>query len=68
VRIEFRGKIAAGSALASVAAIAMVLTPILGWSSAPRPWGFVLGFVVGVLAGLGATLAVAGLIECRRGG
>ena len=61
-------KIALGSVLATVGALGMVLSLLLGWSAAPRPWGFLLGFVVGVLAGLGATLSVSGLIERRRGG
>ena len=60
-------KIALGSVLATVGALGMVLSLLLGWSAAPRPWGFLLGFVVGVLAGLGATLSVSGLIERRRG-
>jgi hypothetical protein len=64
---QTRAKIGGGSAFAAVAVLGMVLSPILGWSSAPRPWGFILGFVVGVLAGLGATLTVSGLVERRRG-
>ena len=61
-------KIALGSVLATVGALGMVLSLLMGWSAAPRPWGFLLGFVVGVIAGLGATLSVSGLIERRRGG
>lgn len=60
-------KIALGSVLATVGALGMVLSLLLGWSAAPRPWGFLLGLLVGVLAGLGATLSVSGLIERRRG-
>jgi hypothetical protein len=63
-----RTRMAAGSALASVSAAGIVLTAILGWSGAPRPWGFLLGFVLGLCAGLGVTLAVAGMIEYRRAG
>jgi F0F1-type ATP synthase assembly protein I len=63
---QTRAKIGGGSALAAVAVLGMVLSPILGWPSAPRPWGFILGFVIGVLAGLGATLTVSGLVERRR--
>jgi hypothetical protein len=59
-------KIALGSVLATVGALGGVLSPLLGWPAAPRPWDFLLGFVVGVLAGLGATLSVSGLIERRR--
>ena len=60
-------KLGLGSAMATVAALGIVLSLLLVWSAAPRPWGFLLGFVFGVLAGLGVTLAVAGLIERRRG-
>jgi len=60
-------KIGLGSVLATVGALGMVLSLLLGWSAAPRPWGFLLGFLVGVLDGLGATLSVSGLIERRRG-
>ena len=68
MNISTQTKIALGSVLATVGALGMVLSLLLGWSAAPRPWGFLLGFVVGVLAGLGATLSVSGLIERRRGG
>ncbi len=68
MNISTQTKIALGSVLATVGALGMVLSLLLGWSAAPRPWGFLLGFVVGVIAGLGATLSVSGLIERRRGG
>jgi hypothetical protein len=60
-------KMALGSALASIAGLGIVLSPILGWSGAPEPWGFLLGLAFGILAGLGVTLAVSGLIDYRRG-
>ena len=59
-------RMAIGSALASIAALGIVLSAILGWSGAARPWGFLLGLVLGILVGLGATLAVSGLVEYRR--
>jgi len=68
MNISTQTKIALGSVLATVGALGMVLSLLMGWSAAPRPWGFLLGFVVGVIAGLGATLSVSGLIERRRGG
>ena len=60
-------KMTLGSVMAVVGALGMVLSLLLEWPAAPRPWGFLLAFVVGVLAGLGVTLAVSGLIERRRG-
>lgn len=32
-----------------------------------RPWDFLIGFALGVICSLGATLSVHGLIERRRG-
>ena len=59
-------KIALGAVLSTLAALGIVLTFLLEWHEAPFPWSFILGFVNGILAGLGATLAVYGLIERRR--
>ncbi len=66
MNIDSSKRIALGSALATLAAAAIVLSTILGWSGAPRPWGFLLGFANGLLAGLGVTLTVSGLIDQRR--
>lgn len=60
-------KLALGAVLSTLGALAIVLSLLLGWSEVPSPWDFLLGFVVGVVTGLGATLAIAGLIERRRG-
>jgi predicted ABC-type sugar transport system permease subunit len=61
-------KIALGSALAALGALAIVLSVLLEWTAVPAPWDVLLGFVLGVITGLGGTLAVAGLIERRRAG
>ncbi len=58
---------ALGSVLTTFAAIGIFFSITLEWTIAPRPGGFLIGFVVGVLAGLGATLAIYGLIERRVG-
>ena len=67
MHISTRTKLALGSALATIGALGIVLSLLLDWSEATSPWGFLIGFAVGVCCGLGATLAIAGLIE-RRGG
>jgi hypothetical protein len=54
--------------LAGIGGLGIVLSVLLGWSAVPRPWGFLLGFVVGLLAGLGVALAVSGFVERRRDG
>jgi hypothetical protein len=60
-------KIALGSVLSTLGALVIVLSVLFEWTAAPRPWGFLLGFITGVLAGLGVTLAISGLIDRRRG-
>lgn len=60
-------KLGLGSVLSTFGALGMVLSLLLEWTAAPEPWGFLLGFVFGVAAGLGATLVIIGLIEQRRG-
>jgi len=44
----------------------MILSPLVGLYSFPHPWDSLLGFVTGLLAGLGSALAIGGLIEHRR--
>ena len=67
MNIKTQTKLSLGAAMATLAALAIVLSLILGWTGAPSPWGFLLGFLVGVFAGLGPTLVIAGLIERRSG-
>ena len=64
--ISSHTKIAVGSALAASGGLLLVLAPLMGWYSLPGPWDFILGFATGLLAGLGATLTIAGLIERRH--
>jgi hypothetical protein len=59
-------KLALGAVLASFGALGIVLSLLLGWTEAPGPWDFLLGFITGVVIGLGATLSMAGLIERGR--
>ena len=66
--ISSHTKLAVGSVLAVTGGILVVLAPLMGWSSLPGPWDFLLGFVTGLLAGLGATLTIAGLVERRHEG
>ena len=64
--MDARKKAGIGAALAGLGAIGFTIGPTLGLADPARPWSFLIGFVVGIVAGLGATLAVAGLLEMRR--
>jgi hypothetical protein len=58
-------KLGWGSLLAVIGAFGIVAGPLMGWSDLGRPWSFLLGFVFGVLGGMGATLSISGLIDRR---
>jgi predicted ABC-type sugar transport system permease subunit len=60
-------RVAIGSALAATAGAAMIVPLLIGWEGLPRPWGFLLGLVVGLTGGTGVALAVCGLVQCSRG-
>jgi hypothetical protein len=64
--MKTRQKIALGSVLASMGAAGIALSSLLGWASLDRPWGFLLGFLLGMAAGAGTVLVIAGLLEIRR--
>jgi hypothetical protein len=59
-------KLGLGSVLGTFGALGIVLVLLLEWPAEPRPWGFLLVFVLGIMAGLGVTLAFSGLIDLRR--
>ena len=66
MRKSSQAKAALGSALATIGALVVVLFPILGWYSNPRPWVVPIAFAAGVVAGIGAALSIGGLLESRR--
>ena len=59
-------KISFGSVLTSFAGAAIVLSSILDWVALDRPWGFLLGFLLGLAAGVGVVLVISGLLENRH--
>jgi hypothetical protein len=59
-------KLGLGALFSTLGALILVLSILLEWISLPRPWGFLLGFFVGIITGLGVTLSIAGLIERRK--
>jgi len=60
-------KLGAGSALIATGIAGIILSFLMGWNSIPAPWDFMAGFVSGILIGVGAALAIWGLIERRTG-
>lgn len=68
VNMNTQTKLALGAVLATIGALGITLSVLLGWPEAAGPGASLLGFVTGVVTGLGATLSVAGLIERRRRG
>jgi hypothetical protein len=62
---EPRTKLAVGSVLAILGGIGMAIGPFLGATELGRPMSFLIGFMVGVVSGVGVAIAVAGLLEQR---
>jgi F0F1-type ATP synthase assembly protein I len=63
--METQTKLGVGSALACVGAVGIVVGGLLGAGQLGRPWAFLVGFVLGVAAGIGCVLAISGLAERR---
>lgn len=61
-----RQKAGLGSALATLGALGIVLGPKMGATALGKPWSFLAGFSVGVIAGIGVALAVSGLLDLRK--
>ena len=59
-------KISTGALLAAIGSVGIILGSLLGVPDLARPWGFLAGFALGLIAGLGATLSISGLYERRR--
>ena len=59
-------KISLGSLLTIIGAAGIVFSVIFGWASLTGPWDFLLGFFLGMAAGTGAVLVIAGFLEQKR--
>ena len=55
-----------GACLGVLGGIGMSLAPTMGATELARPWGFVVGLLVGLCTGAGAALTVGSLIERRH--
>lgn len=60
-------KISVGAFLAAVGSVGIILGFLAGIPDLTRPWGFLVGFALGVISGLGATLTISGLLDRRHG-
>lgn len=60
-------KLGAGSALTATGIAGIIVSLLMSWNNIPAPWDFMAGFMSGILMGVGAALAVWGLIERRTG-
>jgi hypothetical protein len=61
-------KLTLGAIFAILGAAGIILGPLLGFSEIVRPWSFILGFIFGLLAGIGIALSLFGLHEIRKEG
>jgi hypothetical protein len=64
--MKTKHKMAFGALLSICGGIGIVLGPSFGLADLGRPWSFIIGFAVGVSGGIGAVLAICGLIENRK--
>lgn len=65
LNLSTRQELGIGSALTTFAALGIVVSLLAGWSQLERPLGFLLGFTFGIAGGMGAVLAIAGLVDWR---
>jgi hypothetical protein len=65
--MDARNKLGLGAVLAILGGLGLVIVPGLGLTSPELTVrDFVIGFAVGITCGIGAALALAGLVELRR--
>lgn len=63
--MDYQKKLATGAVLSTIGGVGIILNPILNWGQLSSPWSFLLGFVFGVMAGVGVALALSGLVDQR---
>lgn len=59
-------KLTAGVIFAILGAPGIILGPFLGFSELARPWSYILGFIFGIMTGIGVALTIFGLQEMRK--
>jgi len=67
--VDARSKMGLGSVLAILGGLGIVVVFGLGLTSPEQSsLDFFMGFILGITCGIGAALALAGMLERRRGG
>jgi hypothetical protein len=67
--MDARTKMGVGSVLAILGGLGIVITLGLGFTSPEHSWwDFIVGLFIGIAGGIGVALALAGMVEMRRGG
>jgi hypothetical protein len=59
-------KLRIGAFLALLGGAGVIFGPLLGFTELVKPWSFILGFIFGVMTGIGVALALFGLYEMRK--
>ena len=58
-------KLAIGAPLGVFGSLGIFFGSLLGLGKLASPWSFLVGFVMGIITGLGVALCIAGLLEKR---
>lgn len=64
--MRYTKKLTIGIIFAILGGAGIILGPLLGFTEFARPWSFILGFIFGVMTGIGVALALFGLYEVRK--
>ncbi len=64
--MKTKQKLGFGAVLSVCGGIGIILGPAFGITNLGEPWSFICGFAIGVIGGVGAALAIFGLIENRK--
>lgn len=64
--MRYTKKLTIGIIFAILGGAGIILGPLLGFTELARPWSFILGFIFGVMTGIGVALALFGLYEVRK--
>jgi hypothetical protein len=59
-------KLRIGAFLALLGGAGIIFGPLLGFTELVKPWSFILGFIFGVMTGIGVVITLFGLYEKRR--